>query len=91
MRVVVRVYPGATRTSVGGRYGEGEPPTLIVKVQERAIDGKANEAVLREVARSFGLPRAKVQLVSGSTSRTKLVDLDGAEPARLATLLSGPK
>lgn len=88
MRVVVRVYPGASRPSVGGRYGDTEPPSLIVRVRERALEGKANEAVLTEVARAFDLPRRCVQMVSGARSRTKLLDLTGADPERLADLLA---
>ncbi|HVY10349.1 MAG TPA: DUF167 domain-containing protein [Mycobacteriales bacterium] len=91
MRVVVRVYPGAARSQVGGRYGEGEPPSLVVRVRERAVEGKANEAVLRAVARAFGLPRTRVRLVTGARSRTKLLELDGAEPDQLVALLARDK
>ncbi|HWB65650.1 MAG TPA: DUF167 domain-containing protein [Mycobacteriales bacterium] len=88
MRLVVRVYPGAVRSKVGGRYGDAQPPSLIVRVRQPAVDGRANEAVLVEVARAFGLPRRGVRLVSGARSRTKLLDLDGAAPERLDALLA---
>src|SRR5664280_1963262 len=42
MRVSVRVKPGASRTKVGGQYGEvsaGQGPVLIVFVAQRAVDG----------------------------------------------------
>lgn len=88
MRVVVRVYPGAARSQVGGRYGDAEPPILIVRVGERAVEGKANDAVLAEVARAFGLPRTGVRLVTGAKSRTKLLELEGADLEQLAVLLA---
>ncbi|HVY09076.1 MAG TPA: DUF167 domain-containing protein [Mycobacteriales bacterium] len=91
MRVVVRVYPGSARSQVGGRYGQAEPPTLMVRVRERAVEGKANDAVLAEVARAFGLSRTGVRLVTGARSRTKLLELDGAEPEQLAALLARDK
>jgi len=94
MRVSVRVKPGASRTKVGGRYGEeaaGQRAVLIVSVAERAVDGAATEAVLKAVAKAFGLRRGDVELVKGWTSRTKLVELRGEEhelATRLAQLLT---
>ncbi|MHB1430463.1 MAG: DUF167 domain-containing protein [Rhodocyclaceae bacterium] len=95
MRVSVRVKPGASRTEVGGQYGDGaggQVPVLIVSVAPRAVDGAATEAALLAVAKAFGLRRADVGLVSGLTSRTKVVELLGEEhdlSMRLAQLLGG--
>ena len=96
MRVSVRVKPGASRTRVGGQYGEtsvGQRAVLVVFVAQRAVDGAATEGVLRAVAKAFGLRRADVELASagmGRTSRTKVLELRGDEQslaARLAELL----
>jgi len=93
MRVSVRVKPGASRPKVGGQYGDGsdgQAPVLIVSVAPRAVDGAATEAVLKAVAKAFDLRRADVGLVSGMTSRTKVVELVGDEhdlSLRLAQLL----
>jgi uncharacterized protein len=89
----VRVKPGASRPKVGGQYGDGsdgQRPVLIVSVAPRAVDGAATEAVLKAVANAFGLRRADVDLVSGPTSRTKVLELRGEDQglrARLAQLL----
>lgn len=74
MRLAIRVKPGSARTSVGGRYGDA----LVVAVTARAVDGKATEAALRAVAGAFAVKRREVTLVSGATSRDKVVDIDGA-------------
>lgn|SRR5690606_14382790 len=74
VRVAIRVRPGASRESVGGRYGED---AIVVKVNARAVDGKATEAALRAVAGAFGVRRADVRLVSGATSRDKVVEITG--------------
>jgi uncharacterized protein YggU (UPF0235/DUF167 family) len=92
MRVSVRVKPGASRTKVGGQYGEvsAHGATLVVSVAQRAVDGAATEGVLKAVARAFGLRRADVDLVRGRTSRTKVLELRGEEQdlaKRLAELL----
>ena len=84
MRVTIRVRPGAGRTVVGGAHDGA----LVVRVAERAVGGRATEAALAAVAEAFGLRRRQVSLVSGVTSRTKVVDVDGGQPARLAELLS---
>jgi len=44
---------------------------LTIYVRERAIDGKANDAVIRLLAAHLQLPRSRVELVSGTTSRLK--------------------
>ena len=77
MRIAIRVKPGSTRTSVGGRHGEA----LVVTVTARAVDGKATEAALRAVADAFAVKRRDVTLVTGAVSRDKVIDIDGAADA----------
>ncbi|MEO6142988.1 MAG: DUF167 domain-containing protein [Dermatophilaceae bacterium] len=89
MRVTVRVKPGASRTSVGGHYGQvsgGHKRVLIVRVGARAVDGAATEAALLAVAKAFGLRRAEVDLVGGLTARTKVLELHGEEDQLLTRL-----
>jgi uncharacterized protein (TIGR00251 family) len=79
VRLAIRVKPGSARSAVGGRHGDA----LVVAVTARAVDGKATEAALRALADAFEVKRRDVALVSGATSRDKIVDIDG-EPAELA-------
>jgi uncharacterized protein YggU (UPF0235/DUF167 family) len=90
-RVALRVRPGASRTRVGGRYGEG--PTVVVAVSARAVDGAATAAVLRAVAEAVGVRPHQVRLVHGSTSRDKVVEITQPPSdiaARIADLLDPP-
>jgi uncharacterized protein YggU (UPF0235/DUF167 family) len=96
MRVTIRVQPGAGRAGVGGCWTDPHAgATLIVRVAERAVDGRATEAALRALADALGLRRADVRLVRGATSRVKSVEVatsPSAEPAlraRLDRLLAG--
>lgn len=73
VRMAIRVRPGSARTGVGGAYGE----SLVVKVAARAVEGKATEAALAAVAAALGVRRRDVRLVSGATSRDKVVEVDG--------------
>lgn len=84
MRIAIRVRPGASRTRVGGAYGE----RLVVTVAARAVDGAATEAALAALADALGVRRRHVTLVTGATSRDKLVDVDAGDEAALATRLT---
>ena len=92
-RLTVRVRPGASRTKVGGRYGDGAEATLVVAVSARAVDGAATEAVLQAVAEALGVRPWQVTLVHGRTSRDKVLEI--TEPpadldVRVAALLGPP-
>jgi uncharacterized protein YggU (UPF0235/DUF167 family) len=66
--VVVRVKPGSRKGPLVELNEDGE---LTIYVQERAVDGKANEAVTKLLAEHLGVLRSRVTLVSGATSRIK--------------------
>jgi uncharacterized protein YggU (UPF0235/DUF167 family) len=51
------------------------------------VDGRATEAALDAVAAAFGVRRDAVTLVTGRTSRTKVVEVTGGDPRVLADLL----
>lgn len=78
IRIPIRVKPGATRPRVGGAHGD----RLVVAVSARAVDGKATEAALAAVADAFGARRRQVRLVSGLTSRDKVVEVACLDEAR---------
>lgn len=84
MRVAIRVKPGSGRTKVGGRYGDD---TLVVAVTAPAVDGRATAAALDAVAAACRVRKAEVSLVSGATSRTKIIELPDACTPRIAELL----
>lgn len=86
MDIWVRVGPGAAQAIVGGRYGDDEPAVLLVKVTARAVDGAANAAVLRDLAKAFDVRPRQVTLLRGSGARRKQVRIearDDVEEGRL--------
>jgi len=82
VKVVIRVQPGAKHATVGGTFGGA----LIVRVRERAVEGRATKAALAAIAKALDVPVRDVTLVSGATSRTKIVDVPDSATAQLATL-----
>src|SRR3954453_13920116 len=74
-RLRLRVSPGATRGGVVGRHGDA----WKVRVAAPAEGGRANDAVVRLLAETLSVPREAVQLVSGQSSRDKIVELAGID------------
>ena len=71
----IRVRANATKNKVGGTAGD--PPRLVVAVQAPAVDGKANTAILKEIAKAFGLKSRDFTILTGETSRDKRIQVMG--------------
>jgi uncharacterized protein len=76
-RLRLRVSPGAARTEIAGRHGDG----WKVRVGAPPESGRANQAVVRLLAERLGIPPASVSVVSGHTARNKVVELHGLAQA----------
>jgi len=85
--VALRVTPRGGRDEIDGveTLADGRN---VVKVRVRAIaeGGAANRAVTELVARALGVPKGKVRVLSGTTSRLKQIAVDG-DPATLGEAL----
>jgi uncharacterized protein (TIGR00251 family) len=73
--IEIRVRPNSSRNKVGGTVGE--PPRLVVAVQAPAIDGKANEAVVKELAKAFDCRARDFTIVYGELGRDKRLLISG--------------
>ncbi len=73
----IRVRPNSSSNKVGGSVGE--PPRLVVAVQAPAVDGKANQAVIKELASAFGLRARDFTIVYGELGRDKRLLVEGDE------------
>ena len=88
----IRVRPNASRNKVGGTAGD--PPRVVVAVQAPAVDGKANAAVIKELALAFNLRARDLTIVHGELARDKRLIIDGDEnelAKRLKELSGDPK
>ncbi len=73
--IEIRVRPNASRNKVGGTVGD--PPRLVVAVQAPAVDGKANEAVVKELAKAFDIRARDFTIVFGELGRDKRLLVSG--------------
>ena len=80
----IRVRPNSSRNKVGG--STGEPPRLVVAVQAPAVDGKANQAVIKELASAFNLRARDFTIVYGELGRDKRLLVEGDEKTLQARL-----
>ena len=85
--IALRVTPRGGRDDIDGieLLADGRS-VLKVRVRAVADGGEANRAVLQLLARSLGVPKSSVRLLSGATSRQKQIAVDG-DPARLGEAL----
>ena len=85
--VALRVMPRGGRDDIDGLETLADGRS-VVKVRVRAIadGGEANRAVMELLAKALGVPKARVKIMSGATSRLKQVAVDG-DPAALGETL----
>jgi len=69
----VRVQPRASRSQIAGELDGA----LKVRLAAPPVDGEANDELIRLLARLFDLPRSRVALLAGQTSKNKLVSVSG--------------
>ena len=83
MLLRVRVTPAAGRDGLLGWQGD----LLRLSVTAPAERGRANEAALRLLADALGLPRQRLRIVRGHTSRQKVIAIEGLDEAELRARL----
>jgi len=79
----VTARPGASRRGVLGVTAD----RLIVGINSRPENGKANDELIDYLAREMRVPRSALLIVSGATSRRKTIRIVTHEPARVASRL----
>ena len=68
--MAVRVHPGARKTHIKSVMVDG---TIKIDIAAAPEDGKANAELIEFLAEEFGIAKSKIEIVSGETSRRKVV------------------
>ena len=85
-RLTVRLSPRASREEVAGE----RDGALLVRVTAPPVDGAANEALVRLLAKRLRVAKGAVRIVSGDTSRRKTVEVEGLDDAEVRERLGLP-
>jgi len=73
--IILKVYlqPRASRNEIAGPYQDG----IKVKVTAPPVEGKANEALIRFLAKELGIPLSRIEILKGHRSRKKVLKISG--------------
>jgi uncharacterized protein (TIGR00251 family) len=83
--LAIRVQPRAKRTEIAGERGGA----IVIRVNAPPVDGRANQAVCRLIAKRLGVAAGAVRVVRGETARDKLVRVDGMDGSDVRAALLG--
>ncbi|MDD5299667.1 MAG: DUF167 domain-containing protein [Gallionella sp.] len=73
--LTLHVQPGAKRSEIAGLHGEA----LKIRLAAPPVEGRANEALLKFMAKLFDVPLRQVELKQGGQSRHKVVAIIGSK------------
>jgi uncharacterized protein (TIGR00251 family) len=79
----VRLHPGARNNGITGVRADA----VKIALTAPPVDRKANEALIAFLAEALHLPRARISLVAGATSRAKMLRITGKSAAEVAAAL----
>ena len=84
-RIAVRVTTRAPRDELAGFRDDG---VLLARISAPPVDGRANEALCKLIAKAAGVAPSRVSVVRGERSRDKAVRVEGVGEGRLRDVLS---
>jgi uncharacterized protein (TIGR00251 family) len=79
----VRVQPRASRDGIAGERAGA----LLVRLTAPPVEGAANAALLRLVARALGVPSSSIEILRGASGRDKLLRIAGVRAEAVARLV----
>jgi uncharacterized protein len=82
-RICLYVQPGASKTQIAGIH-DG---LIKVRVAAPPVDGAANQALVEFVAKRLRIPKSRIRVVSGLTSKRKVLEIDGMSQDAIAASL----
>lgn len=87
VRFKVRLTPRAAMDKIDGTRQDA----LKIRVKAPPVDGKANTALIKFLAKSLGISQSKITVISGHTSRVKMIRAEGISPREVLSLFSRSK
>ncbi|GGZ21555.1 DUF167 family protein [Asticcacaulis endophyticus] len=91
-RLVIRLTPKAAHDRIDGwDIDEFGRKILKVRVKAQPIEGRANAALLAFLAKELDLPKSRLTLLSGDTSRYKQIEVEGLNDDALMAQIKTPQ
>jgi len=81
----VHVVPRSSKNEISGPYGQA----VKIRLTAPPVEGKANEALIEFLAKRLDVPKRKLEILSGASSRNKMVCVLGLTPQELKARLIG--
>lgn len=78
MKINVAVKPNSKKGPKVEAVDVRRPAEVVVYVREVAADGAANEALIKILAKHYGVPKSRVKIIRGQTARRKLVEVENS-------------
>jgi uncharacterized protein len=86
IQLSIRAVPNAGRDACAGLMDDGV--TWKIRLAAPAVDGRANEALIAFLAKVLDMPRGRIELAAGASSRSKRVRIEGATMEEVTALLA---
>lgn len=87
LRLRIHAQPGAKRSETAGLHGDA----LKVRLQAPPVEGRANDELIKFLAKRLGCRRQQISLVSGELSREKVVIIEGLAEADVRRIMEVEK
>lgn len=71
MKIIVKIKPNSRKEEIR----KIDDKNFIVAVKEPPVDGKANKALVKNMAKYFNVPSSSVRIASGHASKQKIVEI----------------
>lgn len=87
LRLAVRVTPGASKDEIEGVATDSAGEKwLRVRLCAPPVDGKANQALVKFLAKRWRVPKSAIAITSGAASRNKILTIQGDVETILETI-----
>lgn len=89
MKLAVRLTPRGGRDAIEG-FIEDDAGRAVLKARVAAppVEGEANAALVKLLAKALGVPRSAVRIASGDAARLKVLEIDGIDEGEVRRRLS---
>jgi uncharacterized protein (TIGR00251 family) len=83
VRVAVYIQPRAAKTEFAGVHGD----SIKIRIAAPPVENAANRALIEFIAECLGIAKRRVRVVSGATSRKKVLEIDDVSADRITAAL----